>query len=639
VYAGMMRKLSFIFFLCLGLFSGIHSLYAQSDSNRKKNQPAGRNREDSEKNEVLTRQVDQIVAGQVLRMGDSVRLLQLNKELLQLGDADKSKKKALTEEQNQIAIRDSLNYARLKRQVDSIRSVMTGFPVVLGEDTLFYIFAKLGSFSPRDRALGFSTRLRELTDDYFFKPDSLKIIPGDFTTDITYKEQVVKSITEMDAVWENTSREKLAVKYKNIISAAIVKYKSENSWSALVKDILIAILVLSILVTILYYLARVFRVITVKIQKQRGKKIKGLKIKDYEILDAGHEVTLLVVMLRILKWLIIIPLVYSALVILFDIFPWTGGFSGKLLSYFLDPIKHILYSLWDYLPNLFTIIVLVIFFRYLLRILYFFKMEIERGRLKIPGFYVDWANPTFQIIRILMFAFMLIIIFPYLPGSDSPIFKGVSVFLGVLFTFGSAGALGNIVSGIVLTYMRAYKIGDRVQIGEVTGDVVEKSLLVTRIKTIKNEIVSIPNSSVMSNHTKNYSNGDSAHQLILYTSVTIGYDTPWRHIHELLIKAALATDLIEQDPAPFVFQNKLDDFYVNYQINAFTNSPNQQHITYSLLHQNIQDAFNAAGVEIMSSHYSNIRDGNKITVPHEHLPKDYIAPSFRVKNTDKDSKA
>ena len=139
----------------------------------------------------------------------------------------------------------------------------------------------------------------------------------------------------------------------------------------------------------------------------------------------------------------------------------------------------------------------------------------------------------------------------------------------------------------------------------------------------------------MSNHTKNYSNSDAAHQLILHTSVTIGYDTPWRHIHELLIKAALATDLVEKDPAPFVFQNKLDDFYVSYQINAFTNAPNQQHITYSLLHQNIQDAFNEAGVEIMSSHYSNIRDGNKITVPDEHLPKDYTAPSFRVKNTNK----
>ncbi len=365
-------------------------------------------------------------------------------------------------------------------------------------------------------------------------------------------------------------------------------------------------------------------------------KFKGLKFRDYELLDTNRQMKVLYFGLNILQWICFLVLIYVTLLVLLGIFPWTGGLGTKLVSFFLDPTKKILISVWYYLPNLLTIIVVVFLFRYFLRLLAFFKTEIERGRLKIPGFYVDWANPTFQIIRVLVFAFMLIIIFPYLPGSNSPIFKGVSVFLGVLFTFGSAGALGNIISGLVLTYMRAYKIGDRIQIGQVMGDVMEKSVLVTKIKTIKNEIVSIPNSTVMNSHTTNYSSDASEHGLILHTSVTIGYDTPWKTIHELLIKAALATDLIEKNPEPFVFQEKLDDFYVVYQINAYTRAPNQQHITYSFLHQHIQDAFNEAGVEIMSSHYSNIRDGNKSTVPAEHLPKDYIAPSFKVKQTGGD---
>jgi small-conductance mechanosensitive channel len=322
--------------------------------------------------------------------------------------------------------------------------------------------------------------------------------------------------------------------------------------------------------------------------------------------------------------------------VFFGIFPWTGGFTGKLVSYFLNPVKHIFLSIWNYLPNFLTIIVILIFIRYLLRILFYFKKEIERGALKIPGFYVDWANPTFQIIRVLILAFTLIIIFPYLPGSDSQIFKGVSVFLGVLFTFGSAGALSNLVAGLVLTYMRAYRIGDRVKIGDTTGDVMEKSLLVTRIKTIKNEIVSIPNSTVMGSHTINFSAEAKENGLILHTSVTIGYENPWRQIHDLLIKAALATDLIEKDPAPFVLQTSLDDFYVSYQVNAYTRVSNRQHITYSVLHQNIQDKFNEAGVEIMSAHYKYIRDGNQSTVPPDHLPEDYVAPSFRVKSEGKD---
>ncbi len=172
----------------------------------------------------------------------------------------------------------------------------------------------------------------------------------------------------------------------------------------------------------------------------------------------------------------------------------------------------------------------------------YLKNEIKNEELKIPGFYADWANPTYQIIRVLVFAFMIVVIFPYLPGTNSPVFRGVSVFLGFLFTFGSAGSLSNIISGLILTYMRLFKIGDRVKIGEQVGDVIEKSLLVTRIRTIKNEIISIPNSTVMNSHTINYSSDApgtwSDHQYY----VTIGYDTPWREMHEALIEAALRTE-------------------------------------------------------------------------------------------------
>jgi small-conductance mechanosensitive channel len=632
---GMSRIFPFVFLLCLSVFSGIHSGYAQSDSAKKKEEQI--QIVDSEKNNILTKQNEQIQALQAGRIGDSIRLIELKDEILQLGSADNARKQALSTERDQIINRDTVRYQILKLKIDSVRALVNGFPVFLGQDTLFYIYAKLGSFSPKERADALNKRLLNLSKDFFFNGDSLSIIPADLTTDIVYKENVIKSVSEMDAIWENSTREQLAEKYRIIIVSAIKKYKAENNWKTMTRDISLAILVLVILIVIIYLITRFFGWIKSKIEKQRGSKFKGLKFREYEFLDTNRQVNVLFSALNVLQWVIILVLIYMTLPVLLGIFPWTGGFAGKLISYFLDPIKKILVSIWNYLPNLFTIIVLVFFFRYLLRLLVYFKTEIEKGRLKIKGFYVDWANPTFQIIRVLMLAFMLIIIFPYLPGSDSPIFKGVSVFLGVLFTFGSAGALGNIVAGLVLTYMRAYKIGDRVQIGPVTGDVVEKSLLVTRIKTIKNEIVSIPNSTVMSNHTTNYSADASEHGLILHTSVTIGYDAPWRQIHELLIKAALATDLIEKNPAPFVFQEKLDDFYVAYQINAYTRAPNQQHIIYSFLHQHIQDAFNEAGVEIMSSHYSNIRDGNKSTVPADHLPKDYVSPSFKVKDTTKDT--
>ena len=333
----------------------------------------------------------------------------------------------------------------------------------------------------------------------------------------------------------------------------------------------------------------------------------------------------------ILKWFIIFLAIYIALPILFGIFPWTKNFASTLIGYIINPVTKIATGLWNYLPSLITIIVIIFIFRYILKGIHFLKTEIEKEKLKIPGFYPDWANPTYQIVRILVFAFMIIVIFPYLPGSDSPVFRGVSVFLGFLFTFGSAGSLSNIIAGLILTYMRLFKIGDRVKIGEVTGDVIEKSLLVTRVRTIKNEIISIPNSTVMSSHTINYSSDAPDKGLIIHTTVTIGYDVPWRDMHKALIDAAIKTELVLKDPPPFVLQTSLDDFYVSYQVNAYIRDANKQAVIYSDLHQNIQDTCNERGIEILSPHFIYARDGNASTIPADYLPKDYKAPDFNIK--------
>ena len=438
------------------------------------------------------------------------------------------------------------------------------------------------------------------------------------------------SISENDAIWNNSSKLEYAKKCQYIISASVLRYKSETSFATLAKEIGLAILVLIVLGTLISLIRRLFKWTATKIQIQEEKRIKGIKIKNYTLFDAKKQVEALLTINNFLKWAFILILVYIALPILFGIFPWTRNFANTLLSYILDPLKNIALGLWNYLPNLITVIVIVIVFRYVLKGIGFLKNEIEKGDLNIPGFYADWANPTYQIIRVVVIAFMLVVIFPYLPGSDSPVFQGVSVFLGVLFTFGSSGSLSNIVAGLVLTYMRLFKIGDRVKIGEIVGDVIEKSLLVTRIKTIKNEIISIPNSTVMSSHTINYSSETVDKGLILHTTVTIGYDVPWKDMHQALLNAADRTDLLLKEPRPFVLQTSLDDFYVSYQINAHTKEANKQATIYSQLHSNIQDCCNEVGIEILSPHYRAERDGNMTTIPANYLSKDYKAPTFNV---------
>jgi small-conductance mechanosensitive channel len=565
------------------------------------------------------------------RIADSIFKSKLELELGSLKDTDRQRKESLEKEIQEIKNKDAARIAQKKARIDSLRQTVKGYPVEgFFNDTLFFIYNRSGGFTAKDRALAISQRIKLAGKKFRFNVDSIRLAEGEANIDILFDETVLMSISENDALWNNLSKQELAQKNLEIINAEIKKYKTETNVAVLAKEIALAFLVILIVGVLIYFVIKLFRFIAIKISQQEGKILKGIKIRDYTLFNSHREVSILVSVNSFLKWVIIILIIYLALPIIFGFFPWTENYATTLFGYIFDPLKKIGLGVWDYLPNLFTIFIIVFIFRYVLRFLYFLRTEIEKENLRLPGFFPDWANPTYQIIRILIIAFMLIVIFPYLPGSNSPIFKGVSVFLGFLFTFGSAGSLSNIISGLVLTYMRLFKIGDRVKIGEITGDIIEKSLLVTRIRTTKNEIISIPNSSVMSSPSTNYSSDAPEKGLIVHSTVTIGYDVPWREMHQALIDAALRCEPILKDPSPFVLQTSLNDFFVSYQINAFTREANMQAAIYSLLHQHIQDVCNERGIEIMSPHYRSERDGNKSTIPASYLPKDYKSPTFNL---------
>ncbi|WP_333658450.1 mechanosensitive ion channel family protein, partial [Flavobacterium sp.] len=548
-----------------------------------------------------------------------------------LKNTDNLKKEELLSELNRLKDSENNRLELKKARIDSLKATATGFPVKgFFNDSLFVIYSKIGSFSAKERADAISKRIAELKDNVVFDKKSLSIDATESNIDIVFKDKTIISITENDAIWNGTTKQKLAEEYKKIITNSVLKYKSETSFGTLLKEIGLALLVILILVLLIVYLKKFFRWTAKKIEEQEGKLIQGIKLKNYVLFDAKREISVLLSINTLLKWVFIGICIYIVLPILFNIFPWTQDFSKTLFGYILNPLKKMTSSLWHYLPNLITIIVIVVVFRYIIKGIHFLKNEVEVGNLQLSGFYPDWANPTYQILKVILYAFMFVLVFPYLPGSDSPVFQGVSVFLGFLFTFGSAGSLSNVIAGLVLTYMRLFRIGDRVKIGDVVGDVIEKSLLVTRVKTIKNEIISIPNSTVMSSHTINYSSETGSVGLILHSTVTIGYDVPWKKMHQTLIEAADRTTLLLKEPKPFVLQTSLDDFYVSYQINAYTKEANKQAAIYSELHQNIQDCCNEVGIEILSPHYRAARDGNTTTIPENYLDKDYKAPSFNV---------
>jgi small-conductance mechanosensitive channel len=326
-------------------------------------------------------------------------------------------------------------------------------------------------------------------------------------------------------------------------------------------------------------------------------------------------------------------LISAALTVTLRQIPATETFADTWLDAIKNPIQSILAGFVAYLPSLFFLIVWVAIIVGLLKLNRLFWKWVGAGAILLPGFHAEWADPTSKILGFLLIAFGLVVAFPYLPGGDSDAFKGVSIFIGVLISLGSGSAMGNVVSGIVLTYTRAFHVGDRIKVGEHTGDVIERTLLVTRLRTPKNEDVVIPNSMVVSSTVLNYSETKDSGPLILHTTVTIGYDAPWRKVHELLIEAAKRTEGVAPEPAPFVLQTALNDYHVSYQINVYTNQPERMAAIYSDLHRHIQDTFNEGGVEIMSPGYHAIRDGNQTTIPESYLKPEYRKPGFRIESS------
>jgi small-conductance mechanosensitive channel len=211
--------------------------------------------------------------------------------------------------------------------------------------------------------------------------------------------------------------------------------------------------------------------------------------------------------------------------------------------------------------------------------------------------------PTYRIARLLIVAFSLVVAYPYIPGSESAAFKGVSVMLGVLFSLGSSSVISNVIAGYSMTYRRAFRRGDRIKVGDVIGEVVEPRVLVTTLRTPKNEIVIVPNTEILNNSVINYSAMARDTGLILHTTVGIGYETPWRQVEAMLLLAAARTQGLKREPPPFVLQRALGDFCVTYEINVYTNDASSMLRQYSALHANILDVFNEYGVQIMTPAY------------------------------------
>jgi small-conductance mechanosensitive channel len=336
--------------------------------------------------------------------------------------------------------------------------------------------------------------------------------------------------------------------------------------------------------------------------QHKGKKaVKPITFKQYRLMEANHILAFLLFVIRILKYVVIIVQLYLTLPMVLLMFEPTRLLATSLFGYILNPLKETLLALINYIPKLITIAVILLLMRYLMKALRFFCLQISRKKLVIPGFYEDWAEPTFNIVRILLYAFSVILIYPYLPGSESAVFQGVSVFVGVIFSLGSSSAIGNIVAGVVITYMRPFKIGDRIKIGDVTGFVAEKSAVVTRLRTHKNEFITFPNQSILNAAITNYNfSVEQSEGLIVHTDVTMSYAVHWTTVYNILLAAARQTEYVLEKPAPYVSQKALEDNYARYELNVYVKEVAKVPSILSELHKHLQDEFREAGLDMTS---------------------------------------
>lgn len=516
---------------------------------------------------------------------------------------------------NQGQTADSLKEAAQRRSIDSLRAVTPGVPVVAEGDTLFFLFAERGGYSALDRAEMTNDMLLRIAKEKRQRSDSVYILENENYIDIMYGSKVLLSITDKDAMWQGTTRRELAESYAPVLASEIDKLREGHSFMEIVKRVLLFVLV----IVAQYFLFKLTNYLFRKLRRKNIRfthnRLKPIYIHEYELLNTRRLARIMLFFNNLLRYFVLLLQLMFSVPIMFAIFPQTEKLAFEILLYIIEPIRMVLGAVVAYIPNLFIIIVIWLCIRYIIKGLRFIANEIENEKLKITGFYPDWARPSFNIIRFLLYAFMIAMIYPYLPGSDSGVFQGISVFVGLIVSLGSSTIIGNIIAGLVITYMRPYRIGDRIKLNDTVGNVIEKTPFVTRLRTPKNEVVTIPNSFIMSSHTVNYSASARQFGLIIHTSVTIGYDVPWRQVHQLLINAARLTPGVLEQPKPFVLETELSDYYPCYQINAYIKDADNQGPIMSDLLQNIQDVFAEAGIEIMSPQYIAARDGNPSTLP------------------------
>ncbi len=488
-------------------------------------------------------------------------------------------------------------------------------PVVIDGRVIFRVRGS-SAFPAERRAAAIATRIRALAADRAVPIEAVRAVEGETGDEIVADGHRIMLVVDADARQESLERKVLAAIVVRAVRAAVTDYRQARSREALLGGTVRAVLatvMLAALVALVIWLSRRAQSAFETTYRQR---VQSVGIQSFEIVRAEQIWVVLRRVLAGVRTVVILVLGFVFLEYVLGLFPWTRGVSNRLLLYVLDPLGTMGWGIVNAIPDLLFLVILFLVTRAGLKLIHLFFAAVGRGEVALAGFEREWADPTYKLLRVAVVALALVVAYPYIPGSGSDAFKGISIFLGIVFSLGSSSAIANMIAGYTMTYRRAFKLGDRVKIGDMTGDVTEMRLQVTHLTTVKNEEVVIPNSSILNHEVVNYSSLARRLGLILHTSVGIGYETPWRQVEAMLLIAAERTPGLLKEPPPFVRQLTLGDFAVTYEINGYCDNAQAMGQIYTELHRNILDVFNEHGVQIMTPAYEGDPEAPKV------VPKD-----------------
>jgi small-conductance mechanosensitive channel len=477
-------------------------------------------------------------------------------------------------------------------------------PVVINGKVRFHVVG-VSAYPAERRAREIAKRIESLAQDPTYDAKTLRIEDADTWHQVLPHEggKPIFRVLEADAEFEGVLRAVLAQTLVTSIAESIDDYRHDHKPAVLVKNAVYALASMVLLTALLFGVFWGFRRLDGFLEGRIKLHTKKLETQSKRIFRGEQLLGVLHGALRILRLLVVIFLVYACANFVLSLFPQTRYAAHTLFQFVFAPLDDMAKAFINFIPDLVFLVAVFFIARYSLKLARGVFTAIDNKRLQIKGFEPEWGLPTYRLVRIGLIIFALVIAYPFIPGSESAAFKGISVLLGLLFSLGSTSVISNVIAGYTMTYRRAFRIGDRVKIGDTVGDVREMRVLVTHLRTPKNEEVVIPNSTILNGEVTNYSTMARDQGLILHTTIGIGYDVPWRQVEAMLLLAAGRTEGLLKDPKPFIRQKSLADFAVNYELNAYCGDASQMMELYTEMHRNIQDVFNENGVQIMSPAY------------------------------------